>query len=94
MKVMCPNCNTEWSVGFKELRQECISVQIKYEGDFLQAKTVGGVITNLAKMLDESARVSVGKDKVYIGFGGIEMGEHEMTIKVFVTNKSGTGEKC
>jgi len=86
MKVICPKCKNELVLTAEAIENEMLVFAIKYEGEFLQAKTVGGLITNTDKLLKAIARES--GNKVMVAFGGFESKEKELDIKFLVTNLS------
>jgi hypothetical protein len=86
MKLICPECKAEFVMCFKELEKEKLSFQLKYEGEFLQAKTVGGMITHFDILLKEVAKAS-GLN-VMVAFAGFEQGDHELTVHFMVSPKN------
>lgn len=78
----CPECGKEVRLMAEELKTERISMTIKYEGDLLEAKTVGGIITNVDKLLKEVSKSH--NRRIYVGFGGFEQKEKELTVHLLV----------
>ena len=80
MHVKCPNCENEFevSVGAKELEKDTMTFSIKYEGDFLKAKTVGQFIVNCDALLSEVAKAA--EYKMHVAFKGFEQRENELLI--------------
>uniref|UniRef100_A0A6M3LN86 Uncharacterized protein n=1 Tax=viral metagenome TaxID=1070528 RepID=A0A6M3LN86_9ZZZZ len=75
----CPYCDKEISLKLNDLKDHKMSMIIRHEGQYLKAKTVGGVITNMATLLGETSN-----NRVKVAFGGIEQREHELTIHFLV----------
>lgn len=86
--MKCPHCNEPLEITVKELEEYKMSLAIQYDGDYLQAKTIGGAITNMVKIIEEVDKAKYGKNKVYIAFGGIEQKDHEYRIHFLIMPKS------
>jgi hypothetical protein len=86
--MKCPNCNADILVSMKALEEEKMSMKLKYDGDFLQAKNVGGIITETARILSDISDSMKNEKGVMVAFGGFEKGDHEFTIHFIVTEKS------
>lgn len=84
----CPHCNQEINLALKELESHAMYMVLKHEGEFLQAKTVGGIITDTEKLLKATARESGCGGKIMVAFGGIETSPGEVKIKFIVMNKA------
>ena len=84
--MKCPHCETEIKITTHDLKNHSMSVVIKHDGEYLKAKTVGGVITNMAALLSEVSKNMDGK--VNVAFGGIEQKDRELTINFIVTEIS------
>lgn len=84
--MICPGCGKEIQLAVLDLEEYRVSMVIKHEGDFMQAKTIGGVMVNMDKMLQESAKVS--GHKAYIAFDGMERKENEITIHFLIMPKA------
>jgi hypothetical protein len=55
--MKCPRCNCDFTMMAKDMTEEMICFSVKYQGDFLDAKTVGGILTRMEILLRESANV-------------------------------------
>ena len=91
MKTKCPNCDQELILTSQELEREMISFSIKYEGEFLQAETIGGIITNTGKLFKAIAKDS--GNKIMVAFGGTESREKELIIKFLIMEHKSKKDK-
>lgn len=72
----CPHCTKEFSLSPKILDKETLTMRITWEGEMIEAKTVGGVIENTRKLLLSVAK-EAGMKKPYVGMSGIDFGVKE-----------------
>jgi hypothetical protein len=54
--VKCPACNETIGLTLKALDREVVSLTIEWEGAFVEARTIGGMIENTRKLLACSAK--------------------------------------
>jgi len=55
--MKCPRCSCDFQITAKDLNDEMFCFVVKYQGDFIDAKMAGGVITNMDALLKASANV-------------------------------------
>lgn len=54
--MKCPRCSCDITIEAMKPGKQSIGFTINYEGDFMPAKTIGGLLTQLDTLLIEIAR--------------------------------------
>jgi len=75
----CPHCDKGFTLSPHVLDKETLSLHMTWEGEMIEARTIGGMIENTRKLLAEVAKQS-GMKKPYIAMAGIDFGEREATF--------------
>jgi hypothetical protein len=79
----CPHCNGVIGITTSLIEKEVLYASIKYEGDFLEAKTVGKFITSMEVLLHAVAKETHGKCHIVIS--SVEQKDHELIIGFLIT---------
>lgn len=78
----CPKCHEKLEpLSFIPTEQQFV-VELKYEGDYLCAATLGGTITNMERLLVAVAKDAGGNVSVYIK--DISYGDHTARIAFMI----------
>lgn len=83
----CPHCTKEFSLSPTILDKETFTMRITWEGEMIEAKTVGGLIENTRKLLLSVAK-DAGMKKPWIGLAGIDFGCKEATFHFTILDGS------
>ena len=84
MKIKCPHCNKEHGI---ELRtgipnEQKMSVTITSESEYIAADAIGGLLTNMTKVLQAVAKNIAGKVGVFVY--DITVAKKKVRIDLFV----------
>ena len=82
--MKCPYCEKDVQLAACDLNEYRISMALKHDGEFIQARTIGGLMVETEKLFQASVKASRHKAKVYVAFDGIERKGNEIIIKYLI----------
>lgn len=81
----CPKCHEKIAPSALVPEQQVLAIELEYEGPYMAAATLGGVISNMEQLL-----VSIAKDAgadLTVFIKGISYGDHKARVEFMMIRR-------
>ena len=83
--MKCPKCDTSLTVTHQALAAENLTFTLAFEGDMMMARTLGGCLTDIDKLLTAEAR-HLGIDRPGVFLTSLVLEPHKAEVGLLVAS--------
>lgn len=90
--MKCPECDAHWRLNPQLMDTETITVALTFQGQLIDAETIGKLLVNTAKCVKETARC-IGAKKTEVFVMGLNLSNKRFSADLLVACYDGKNEE-